>query len=125
MTQTDRTARALAIRDHLLPLVRTLGAVREISKGGLRLVTWKAGRFAFTLRGPFTSWPDAAPDPYAAALAEQRASPVLPWGLDVWHGCKVLSLQWDDAGRAEVISFNRGPWEAEALAMGAESSPGS
>jgi hypothetical protein len=37
----------------------------------------------------------------------------------------VLSLQWDDAGRAEVISFNRGPWEAEALAMGAEPSPGS
>ncbi len=125
MTRTDRTARALAIRDHLLPLIRAHGAMREISKGGLRMVAWKAGRFAFALRSPFTSWPDVAPDSYAAALAEQRAGPVLPWGLDVWHGCKVLSLQWDDAGRVEVISFNRGPWEDEALAMRADPSPGS
>ena len=44
--------------------------------------------------------------------------------MRVWHGCKVLSLQWDDAGQVEVISFNRGPWEDEALAMGVDPSPG-
>ena len=118
MVPSDRTARALAIRDHLLPLIRAHGAMREISKGGLRMVAWKAGRFAFALRSPFTSWPDVVSDSYEAALAMQRAGPVLPWGLEVWHGGKVLSLQWDDAGRAEVISFARGPWEDEALALG-------
>ena len=43
---------------------------------------------------------------------------MLSWGLDVWRGRKLLSLQWDDAGRAEVISFTRGPWEEEVLALG-------
>ena len=49
-------------------------------------------------------------------LAKQRADPVLPWRLDVWHERKVLSLQWDYAGRVEVISVSRGPWEEEVLA---------
>ena len=103
-----------------LAQLRQLPAMEEI--GGLRMVTWKAGRFAFALRSPFTAWGIKASPPgsYSAALAKQRANPVLPWGLDVWHGRKVLSLQWDDAGRVEVISFNRGLWEDEALALGPE-----
>ena len=120
MTGTDRTARALAIRDHLLPLIRVQGEMEEIGGSGRRMVMWKAGRFAFALRSPFTAWgiKAAPPRSYSAAQAKQRANPVLPWGLDVWHGRKVLSLQWDDSGRVEVISFNRGPWEDEALALG-------
>ena len=120
MTRTNRTERAVAIRDHLLPLIRVQGAMEETGGSGARMVMWKAGRFAFALRSPFTAWGIKASPPgsYSAALAKQRANPVLPWGLDVWHGRKVLSLQWDDAGRVEVTSFNRGPWEAEALALG-------
>ena len=118
MIQTDRTARALAIRDHLLPLIRVQGAMEEIGGSGLRMVMWKAGRFAFALRSPFNPLPNTALDSFRAALAKQRANPVLPWGLDVWHGHKVLSLQWDDAGRVDVVSFTRGPWEDEALALG-------
>ena len=121
MTRTDRTARALAIRDHLLPLIRVQGAMEEVGGGGsrvLRMTTWKTGSFAFALRSPFTPWPDTPPISYDAALAKQRASPAMPWSLDVWHGRRVLRLQWDDAGRAEVVSFNRGPWEDEALALG-------
>ena len=126
MTGTARTARALAIRDHLLPLIRAQGAMEEIGGSGVRMTMWKAGRFAFALRSPFTAWGIKAPPPrsYSAAQAKQRANSVLPWSLDVWHGRKVLSLQWDDAGRVEVISFTRGPWEAEVLAM-ADPSPGS
>ena len=120
MTGTARTARALAIRDHLLPLIRAQGAMEEIGGSGVRMVMWKAGRFAFALRSPFTAWGIKAPPPrsYSAAQAKQRANPVLPWSLDVWHGRKVLSLQWHAPGRVEVISFHRGPWEAEALALG-------
>ena len=120
MTRTDRTARALAIRDHLLPLIRARGAIHESSESGLRVVVWRTGRFDFLLRSPFAPLPDAAPKSYAEAPFQ------LPWGLDVvQHGRKVLRLQWDGAGRVEVISFNRGRWEAEALAMGAaDPSPG-
>ena len=115
MGDADRAAQALAIRDYLLPLIRARGAVQRIGRTGLRMVVWQAAPFTALLRSPFTpSSPDPAPQP------------VLPWGLDVWHGRKVLSLRWDDAGRVEVISFNRGPWEAEALAMvAADPSPGS
>jgi len=123
MRTDDRTAQALAIRDHLLPLIRAHGAMREV--GGspprlLRMVTWEAGGFTCLLRSPFTPPRPEAPmaRSYGAALAKQRAGPVLPWGLDVEQGRKVLNLQWDDAGRAEVISFIRGPWEDEALALG-------
>ena len=119
MDDADRAAQALAIRDYLLPLIRARGAVQRIGRTGLRMVVWQAAPFTALLRSPFTaSSPDPAPQSHAAALAMQRAKPVLPWGLDVWHGRKVLSLQWDDAGRAEVISFNRGPWEDEALSLG-------
>ena len=121
MTGTAQTTRALAIRDHLLPLIRAQGVMEELGGSGprmARMVVWRTGLFAFALRSPFTPWPDAAPLSYGAALAKQRASPLMPWGLDVWHGRKVLSLQWDDAGRVEVISFNRGPWEDEALSLG-------
>ena len=41
----------------------------------------------------------------------------------MWRGGTVLSLQWDEEGRVEVMSFTPGPWEAEALAMGTEPSP--
>ena len=120
-----RTARALAIRGHLLPLIQAHGFMLEADGGSLRMVTWRAGRFRFGLRRPFTPWPGTAPPgSYAAALAKQRADPVLPWGLDVWHDRKVLGLRWDDAGRVEVLSFDRGPWEAEALAIGVGPSPG-
>ena len=121
MTRTDRTARAFAIRDRLLPLIRVQGVMQELGGSGprtARMVVWRNGLFAFALRSPFTPGPDAAPLSHDAAQAKRRASPSMPWGLDVWHGPKVLSLQWDDAGRAAVISFHRGPWEGEALALG-------
>ena len=58
------------------------------------------------------------PDPaYDQAISRQRTKPTLPWSLEVWHGHKVLSLQWDDVGTVEVTSFTPGPWENEALAL--------
>jgi hypothetical protein len=128
MTETDQTARALAIRDHLLPLFEAHDTMQEVSGVAGRLAVFKAEGFTCTLRSPFTAWPAEAPPAasYEQAISRQRAKPALPWCLEVWHGHTVLSLQWDDDGRVEVVSFTRGPWEAEALAMGAdEPSPGS
>ena len=117
MTLTDRTARALAIRDHLMPLIRARGAIHASSESGLRVVVWRTGRFDFLLRSPFAPLPDAAPKSYAETPYQ------LPWGLDVVQGRKVLSLQWDDAGRVEVVSFNRGAWEDEAFSLPLDDSP--
>ena len=38
MTGPARTARALAIRNHLLPLIRVQGAMEEIRGSGVRMV---------------------------------------------------------------------------------------
>ena len=122
MSKEAEAARAIAIRDHLLPLIRVHGAMQEVSGAAGRMAVWKAGSLTCAVRSPFTPWlaeePPAAS--YEQAISRQRAKPALPWALDVWHGHKVLSLQWDDKDRIEVISFARGTWEAEALAMGSQ-----
>ena len=41
---------------------------------------------------------------------------MLPYGLDIWHNEKVLCLQWD-TNKLVVMSFERGPWEDEVLAL--------
>jgi hypothetical protein len=116
---SDPTERAVAIRDHLLPLIRERGAAQEISGPTGDMAVWKVGNFTFALHSPFNPWrvetPPAAA--YSQALARQRSKTAPAWGLDVWHGGKVLSLRWDDPGGIEVVSFFRGPWEEAALAL--------
>jgi hypothetical protein len=41
---------------------------------------------------------------------------MLPYGLDIWHHDRVLSLQWD-GDHLEVTGFRRGPWEEAVLAL--------
>ncbi len=75
MSGTARTAQALAIRDHLLPLIRARGAMHRIGRTtGLRMVVWQAAPFTASLRSPFTpSLSDPAPQSHAAALSMERA----------------------------------------------------
>ncbi len=47
---------------------------------------------------------------YAAAVLGQSPR-TLPYGLDIWHGKKVFSIDWDDAEGVEIRSFARGEWE--------------
>jgi hypothetical protein len=110
--------RALAIRDHLLPLVRERGTL-ETQRGSVRLISLRMDPWVFEHWTPFNELsPGEASSPgYRHALARQRTTPDLPYGLDVWHGAKVLSVLWADDGAFEVVSFVRGPWEEEALAL--------
>ena len=119
MSEQNEAARALAIRDHLLPLFDAHSIMQQVSGAAGRLAVCKAGSFTCTLRGPFTAWPAEAPPTasYEQAISRQRAKPALPWCLEVWHGHTVLNLQWEDDGTVEVISFTRGPWEDDALAL--------
>jgi hypothetical protein len=110
--------RALAIRDHLLPLVRDRG-VLECQRDTVRVIALQLGPWLFNHWTPFNDLsPEQASSPgYRHALERQRTGPDLPYGLEVWRGSKVLSVLWADNGSFEVDSFVRGPWEDEALLL--------
>ena len=110
--------RALLIRDHLLPLIRQHGTV-EVQVGALRLTTLEHGPWSFNHWTPFNDLAaeEAASPAYRRALSQQRDTPDLPYGLDVWRGLKVLSLLWSDNGDYKIVSYAPGAWEDEVLAL--------
>jgi hypothetical protein len=110
--------RVLAIRDHLLTVVRERGRL-QVQKGPLRLIVFETGPWIVNHWTPFNALsPEEASSPgYRHALERQHSRPDLPYGLDVWHGEKVLSILWSDQGRFEVTIFVRGSWEDEALKL--------
>ena len=110
--------RALAIRDHLLPVVRSRGRL-QIQRGALRLIVFETGPWIVNHWTPFNALsPEEASSPgYRHALERQHTRPDLPYGLDVWHGEKVLSILWSDQDLFAVTTFVRGPWEEEALKL--------
>lgn len=111
--------RALAIRDHLVPLVRDRGSL-EVQRDAVRLISLQTGPWILTHWTPFNELAaeEASSPGYRHALARQQVAPGLPYGMDVWHGgAKVLSILWADDGASEVASFVRGSWEDEALRL--------
>jgi hypothetical protein len=112
---TDEKYAAALIRDHVVPLVKAKGKPRPV--GPTSEMMWEAGPFRFALRTASSPalLPANAPD-YSEAQAEKEASRMLPYGLDIWHRDKVLSVQWD-ADELVVSSFHRGAWENDVLAL--------
>jgi len=115
-------ARVLAIRDHVLPLVRAHGTLEDLEgkNSTLRLIVLERGSWRFTHWTPFNSLAptDASSPGYRHALERQRTRPNLPYGLDIWYeGAKVLSLLWADEGSLEIVELVRGNWEEAALAL--------
>jgi hypothetical protein len=110
--------RALAIRDHLLPLIRGNGRLK-VQRDVVRLIELELDSWLFTHWTPFNDLPaeEAASPAYRHALQQQRSRPELPYGLEVWRGDKVLSVLWSDHGAFAVPCFVRGAWEDEALAL--------
>ncbi len=111
--------RALAIRDHLVPIVRGRGML-ELQRGLVRLVALRTGPWTIEHWTPFGELsPDEASSPgYRHALERQRAGPDLPYGLDLRRdSARVLGVLWAEDGASEVVAFVRGPWEDEALAL--------
>lgn len=111
--------RALAIRDHLLTLVRDRGRL-EAQRGPVRLVTLDAGPWTLSHWTPFSelSAQEASSPGYRHALARQHSRPDLPYGLDVARdGTTVLTVLWADDGSFAVLAFERGDWEERALAL--------
>jgi len=111
--------RALAIRDHLVPLIRARGSL-EVQRDTVRLTSLQMGPWTLTHWTPFNELDrDEASSPgYRHALQRQHAGPRLPYGVEVWHQeVMVLRVVWADDNTSEVISFVCGPWEDEALRL--------
>lgn len=82
--------------------------------------------FGFSSRTPFSNWYIGVPK-YALAVARQKGT-LMSYGLDIWlpwkllgtwRPRKVLNVQWAerDESFVELVSFRRGPWEEEVLAL--------
>jgi hypothetical protein len=111
--------RAIAIRDHILPLLRQDGTV-EVQRDVVRLTELRIRGWVFRLWTPFNELgPEEASSPgYRHAIERQRSRKALPYGLDIWEGtARVLRLLWSDDGTVDVASFVRGPWEHEVLRL--------
>ena len=110
--------RALHIRDHVLPLIRACGAL-ESQDGLLRVIVWRCGIWSFKHWTPFTALgsQEAASPGYRHALERQYQVPMMPYGLEIWQSEKLLSMLWADTNLVQVITFDRGPWENDALAL--------
>jgi hypothetical protein len=107
-----------AIRDHILPLLREYG-VLEVQRDTVRVVELKIDDWAFRHWTPFNELTagEASSPGYRRAIERQHTRPDLPYGLDVSHGEKVLSILWADDGSIEVATFVRGAWDDEALEL--------
>jgi hypothetical protein len=111
--------RAVAIRDHLLPLLREHGTL-EVQRGPVRLVALRTGPWTVEHWTPFADLsPDEASSPgYRHAVDRQHTGPDLPYGLDLRRdGARVLGVLWSEDGASQVVAFVRGAWEDEALAL--------
>jgi hypothetical protein len=115
---TNGDPQAAAIRDHILPLLRRNGAV-QTQRDTVRLTELRMDGWAFSHWTPFNDvgLEEASSPGYRHAVERQRTRPALPYGLDVWHEKKVLRVLWAEDGAMEVVSFVRGDWEQDALAL--------
>lgn len=110
--------RALAIRDHLLPLIRGQGRL-QVQRDVVRVIALELDGWLINHWTPFNDLTaeEATSPAYRHALEQQRVRPDLPYGLEVWRGDRVLSVLWSDHGAFAVPCFVRGAWEDEALAL--------
>jgi len=106
---------AVAIRDHILPLLRRSGAV-QTQRDTVRLTELRMGVWTFRLWTPFNELgrEEASSPGYRHAIERQRTRKALPYGLDIWYGAEVLRILWSDDGAIDVVNFVRGQWEDEA-----------
>lgn len=110
--------RAMAIRDHALPLLRARGSL-EMQRDAVRVIELRIGGWRFRHWTPFNELTagEASSPAYRHAIERQRTQQTLSYGLEIWHGELVLRMLWADEESLDVVSFRRGSWEDEALAL--------
>ena len=111
MNMVRKSEIAASIRDHALMLVRTKGERRQV-RGMNPVLAWAAPPWSIVHRTPFQPFPDTDP-----ALSRQMGKASLGYGLDIWHGGKVFSVEWAEEGAIRINTFKHGAWEAAFLAL--------
>jgi hypothetical protein len=114
---SDRTAQAIALRDHVIKLME--GNSKLVTLGLLKVQTWKRGRFHATLTTPSTPLHEreAAAPGYVHTIARQGAPKPMPYELSLWAGSKVLLMEREQGGEVQIVTFKRGDWEERLLAL--------
>jgi hypothetical protein len=102
----------------VLPRLRESGAI-GLQRDTVRVIELRTGPWVFRHWTPFNELTagEASSPGYRRAIERQRSQSEMPYGLDVWHGERVLRVLWADDGEFAVPIFIRGEWEAEALAL--------
>ena len=97
----SRESQAIALRDHLLPLIRAYGQPEEYRAGGALL---SATRWSLGNGWMFLIW------------SPRIGRDVAGEALDIWHnGHKAMALQWSDDGTVDLISMQPGVWRQAAM----------
>jgi hypothetical protein len=126
MTKGAKLARAIALRDSALTVVRRMGAWAAIGvtprvrpgAGEMKFLSARIGNLNILYRTPFQRMPQ--PDDALKYRAAQHGLTVpqnLPYGLDVWAPKKVLNIEWDDKGNVALVSLRHGAWESELITL--------
>jgi hypothetical protein len=118
LVATD-TARAIAIRDHVLPLLRQHGTV-DVQRDVVRLTELRIAVWVFRFWTPFNELgrEEASSPGYRHAIERQRSRKALPYGLEIWEGtARILRILWSDDEIVNVARFVRGQWEDEVLRL--------
>ena len=115
---------AVKLRDAAFRMLSREGKLEEVG-GGLKLVSLQVGALELGMRTPFQKMPGLkAPENYGEALQHSKLKELPAYGIDVWAGKKVFSVAWGGGDILTIISFKRGPWEADLMTVaGADSSP--
>jgi hypothetical protein len=93
--------RAIAIRDHVVPLIRMLAGAQRA--GGLPVLIAVLGPYTCTYRRP---------------LVGERGR---PHHLEIRRRRRLMVLEWNEGG-TRLLLFHPGPWQDEALRL--EAAPG-
>jgi len=118
--------RAIQLRDAALRIAYRQGAWQPVNIPGLSLLTYRDGEFAIAYRAPFQQLPQRADPsgreieqygPDTAAPLHEQSGRYPAYGLDIWCGGKVLSIEWADDGTIAVISYKPGEWEGRLLTI--------
>ena len=111
------TDRAIELRDAALRVLERYGRWRPCGSRDLHMLTADVSNLLILHRTPFQKiFKPTDRMKYMAAVLG-RSPRTLPYGLDIWHGRKVLSIDWDEAEGVEIRSFTRGKWEDTVLAV--------
>jgi len=108
MSKDDRLERITRLKEEALLVLRERGEWKDI-KGAGKMLGASVGNLRMVMHTPFSRVPELTSQMKYIAATDNK--PILPYGMDIWAEKKVLSIEWNEEGALNVISFKPGDWE--------------